>query len=37
MPLYVGQLSQGSPGFSVDLEGARGCYSEEGSQSAVDL
>ena len=25
MPLYVGHVSQGSPVFSADLEGARGC------------
>jgi hypothetical protein len=29
----VCHVSQGSPGFSADLEGACGCHSEEGSQS----
>jgi len=24
-PLYVGQVTRGSPGFTADLEGARGC------------
>jgi hypothetical protein len=32
LSLYVSQVSQGSPGFSADLEGAYGCHSEEGSQ-----
>jgi len=27
-PLYVGEISQGSPGFSADLEGACGCWSK---------
>jgi hypothetical protein len=37
LPLYVGQVSQGSPGFSAVLEGACGCQSEEDSQSFVGL
>jgi hypothetical protein len=34
LSLFVGQVSQGSPGFSADLEGACGCHSEEGSPEA---
>ena len=33
MSLYIGQVSQGSPSFLADLEGACRCHSEEGSQS----
>ena len=35
--LYVGQGSEGSPGFSSDLEETCGCQGEEGWQSLVDL
>ena len=31
MPLHVGQVDLGIPGFSADLEGACGHLGEEGS------
>jgi hypothetical protein len=31
MPLHVGQVGRGIPGFSTDLEGACGYLGEEGS------
>ena len=37
MLLYIGQVPQGSRGFSDDLEGACGCQSKEGLQSFVGL
>jgi hypothetical protein len=37
MPLFLGQVSRGYPGFSADLEGACGCQGEEDSQSFVGL
>jgi hypothetical protein len=33
MPLFVGQVSQGSPGFSAVFDGACGCQGEDGCYS----
>jgi hypothetical protein len=35
--LHDDQVSRGDPGCTADLEGARGCWGEEGSQRNVGL